>query len=498
MAMAHGSLLLSRNMPKISLVKIFVVFLSLAHIYRVRYLSPGLRNLYTFARIAEDATLHETIFTNSSQEAELPETLIARESIVTPQLSPNNIGKYVTHEEAVFEYKRKVNATHRNAQRCVARRKNAYPKSMASINVTYALDCLRLTTPNLQLHYPIDAEEHYNEIRLKMAQWAQHERHKYHTGAGYSGPWMENAFITRFETLFDEQSVQTNNTCLPDYFGPFIPLFLPWVDHWVLSKSNYPKGFIEVLRSVLRPDVPYITVSQNDQGLRGYGFKFPMESIPNVLVLSAGGYGHVPIPLIKQEEPRNNYIDVQDRTIDVSFVGSLAHAPYDARNLLHQQLMSQSTASSSNASTWTPASSTPSSVSYHYYYGNDWRTVMRHSRYSLVPRGFGRTAYHLMETLQMGLVPIYIYLDNDVPWIPYPDLFPEIGYVSTFNQSFEFVKSLQEVPIPDIEEREKRIISMRESHFSVEGTLNQIGRFMKGLKSDLRCQALPPSTTGKK
>jgi hypothetical protein len=53
---------------------------------------------------------------------------------------------------------------------------------------------------------------------------------------------------------------------------------------------------------------------------------------------------------------------------------------------------------------------------------------MADSQSSLVPRGFGRTAYHLMETLQMGLVPIYVY--DDTPWVPYADLFQDLGYVT--------------------------------------------------------------------
>ena len=38
----------------------------------------------------------------------------------------------------------------------------------------------------------------------------------------------------------------------------------------------------------------------------------------------------------------------------------------------------------------------------------EWRAVMAASRASLAPRGFGRTSYHLMETLQMGLLPVYV------------------------------------------------------------------------------------------
>jgi hypothetical protein len=376
------------------------------------------------------------------------------------------------------------------------------------INVSYALECLQRTTPNLVLQYPIDAEEHYNTIRRTMAQWAQHSQHKYHGGAGYSGPWIENHFISHYENLYDQLSVQTtNHTCLSDCFGPFIPLFLPWVDHWVNSDYRYPQGFLQTLRSVLRPHVPYITVSQNAQGLRGYPWNsFPMSSIPNVLVLSAGGYGHVPIPLIKQEEfpplrqqQHSIIMAVPNRTVDVSYVGSLTHTPYDARQVLHQQLLqslpNRTTTTNTTATTVLNVSSSPK---YQYYYGKDWRDVMRNSRYSLVPRGFGRTAYHLMETLQMGLVPIYIYLDDDVPWIPYPELFHQIGYSVTFNRTMPFLEELltRHDSFAELQQREERILELRDSHFSINGTLHQIGLFMKGMKNDLQCQQLPTTATG--
>jgi hypothetical protein len=162
----------------------------------------------------------------------------------------------------------------------------------------------------------------------------------------------------------------------------------------------------------------------------------------------------------------------------MSYVGSLKNAPNDTRKLLHEQLQNES------------------SISYQYYYGNDWRHVMSNSRYSLVPRGFGRTAYHLMETLQMGLVPIYIYLDNDIPWIPYKDLFHQVGYSTTFNRTVQLVKVLKRGSLKELQQREKQILSLRQSHFSINGTLHQIGYFMKGTDNDLRCQPLPKTAIG--
>merc|ERR1711879_575826 len=102
-----------------------------------------------------------------------------------------------------------------------------------------------------------------------------------------------------------------HGTSLSDLFGPYIPIFMPWVDIWVLNPTNryhYPAGMMEALKRVLRPGVPYITVSQNDHGLLARS-SIKMADIPNVLVLSAGGYGHVPVPLLMRlEAPRISLI----------------------------------------------------------------------------------------------------------------------------------------------------------------------------------------------
>merc|ERR1712226_573010 len=58
--------------------------------------------------------------------------------------------------------------------------------------------------------------------------------------------------------------------------------------------------------------------------------------------------------------------------------------------------------------------------------GDDWKNIMANSRVSLCPRGFGRTAYHVVETIHMGLIPIYIF--TDIAWMPYPELFESIGF----------------------------------------------------------------------
>lgn len=120
--------------------------------------------------------------------------------------------------------------------------------------------------------------------------------HTPNVGAGFSGPWIENWWITTFSANYT--ALISRDTPLSATFGAYVPLFLPWVDLWVKSgvirvegnrKVNlgaaysYPPGFVDALLSVLRPEVPYVTVSQNDEGITGKN-ELPMAKIPNVLV----------------------------------------------------------------------------------------------------------------------------------------------------------------------------------------------------------------------
>ena len=372
------------------------------------------------------------------------------------------------HRDAIDAYVEKIGRAKGEAKQCD---RSKHKK----IDLSLAYSCLNRTTPSLRLEYPEDAEEHFNEIRRAMAPWAQHTAHNKMRYAKYSGPWIENEWITYFESLYDNK---TDGTCLWDHFGPFIPLFIPIHDHWIRNRYHYPEGLLETLLSVLRPDVPYITVSQNDEGLTGKD-ELDMRTIPNVLVLSAGGYGHVPVPLFKGEEKPVNYVAVEDRTYDATYVGKLQHAPKGMRITMHEHFLTHN-----------------ESFKYKQHYGDGWRHVMADSRFSLVPRGYGRTAYHLIEALQMGLVPIYIY--SDVPWIPYRlDLFEELGFVTHIDEVDALIETLKTMTTSEIEERERRILSLRESHFSLSGAMAHIQQFLLGDgDGDLRCQRLPDTMRG--
>lgn len=210
-----------------------------------------------------------------------------------------------------------------------------------------------------------------------------------------------------------------------------------------------------------------------------------MNHFPNILVLSAGGVGHVPIPLLKQlEEKMNQEKKISKRTNLLSFAGSLHTAPL--RQEMHNYLTTIDPSRINNGSNVTQ--------SYKYYKGEKWRDVMLSSQLSMCPRGFGRSSFRLTETIQMGLIPVYIY--SDVAWVPYADLFSQIGFTSDIKSIGQLTDKLLQIPVGQLEKMEERIATLIKSHFCPEGILHQIGLFMIGRDNDLRCQALPDTIRG--
>mmetsp|Transcript_27170 Transcript_27170/g.76402 ORF Transcript_27170/g.76402 Transcript_27170/m.76402 type:complete len:652 (-) Transcript_27170:71-2026(-) len=468
-----------------------------------------------------------------------------------------------------------------------------------------AFECLRKTTTNFQrntsLVYPIhDAHAHFNQIRTVMSKWGQHEEHHPHVAANYSGPWVENEFITYFETMYDDRIAQANVSsspsssssifCMHEIFGPYIPIFIPWTDHWVHNGMKYPEELWTVLRTFLRPTVPYIVVVQNAEGLLSRVERYSMFRIPNVLVLSSGGFGHVPIPLLKQPEAAFMYasqeasantdndnaksdrnqnsngsgasastiaqrpqrIQPHQRTYLTSYVGSRSHAPRNQRQRMISQLSQLSydkpkLGSRAVVNGTTTAAATAININsirpFAYMYGSLWRKFMSKSCFSFCPRGYGRTSYHVVETWQMGLIPIHVY--SDIPWIPYRDLVQreQLAVVLSFKRVRRWVEEVRkfwnqelelyatgsiagsendaETALPmqlprtqdsaqgeliftaseliwsfeRIQKVEARILELRDTHFTAAGVMKQIEKFMlTGERdSDLRCQALPNS-----
>jgi len=166
------------------------------------------------------------------------------------------------------------------------------------------------TTPLDEWVFPVDAETHYQDILELTKPLRNIPVHSYN---GYPGPWIENLFISRF---IDRPL---------SYFRGMIPLFIQFVDIHMLDRMNSTnvhvpkyKDLIQSLVKILRDDCIYVTVSQDDQGIT----QRLHQLRPNILVLSAGGYGHIPIPLIKGELPYQSPRSFHNFSLDISFLGN--------------------------------------------------------------------------------------------------------------------------------------------------------------------------------
>ena len=200
---------------------------------------------------------------------------------------------------------------------------------------------------------------------------------------------------------------------------------------------------------------------------------------PNILVLSAGGYGHIPIPLIKGDiryVPPPPLLSTSDGfstniprrrfPVDISFAGQIR--PRLSRHLMlqevtmlcmHRKLRCKKFGQSPN-----------------------WKLEMNLSAVSLAPRGFGRTSYKYVEIIQMGRIPAYMF--DDIPWIPYEGT--EIGlrkfgfqgqFRHTIPQMTRDIVNLLRNPL--LQQSYLDTVKRVRFHYTYEGVIKQIELFLK-------------------
>ena len=245
--------------------------------------------------------------------------------------------------------------------------------------------------------FPHDAQEHYDELKKATEKFRNAPVHEY---SNYEGPWIENLFIQKF---MDKPL---------SYFRGMIPLFVQWIDTQILRGPHF-NNIHEELNHLLRPGVIYLAVSQGDVGLGMIG-----AAHPNILVLSAGGYGHVPLPLVKSEVPHSPHVHhagvlnltvvedgkkvvAQEYRQDIGFFGTM-----NQQNSGRQEIL-EKIANAANKLNMT----------HKYDLTSNWQKEMGASKFNLCPRGYGRSSFRFAESIQIGRLPVFLW--DDVPWIPY-------------------------------------------------------------------------------
>ena len=235
-------------------------------------------------------------------------------------------------------------------------------KKIAAITYTKIAPCLESAWMLADHHekrpwqFPDDAQEHFEEI-LKVTE--QFRRISVHEYAGYEGPWIENMFIAKFLDV-----------PLYKYRG-VIPIFVQWIDSQILRGRLFG-NIMNELTKILRPNVIYLAVSQGDVGLGMIG-----RALPNILVMSAGGYGHMVIPLIKGEldlfPPRENFVH------DVGFFGNTRQPPRPTMLPEMEQIAGAL------------------GLRFKLGQGPTWLQDMNETKFNLAPRGYGRSSFRFAE-----------------------------------------------------------------------------------------------------
>jgi len=246
------------------------------------------------------------------------------------------------------------------------------------------------------------------------------------------------------------------------------------MNHTIPSWSTYHTEISKLLRT----DCLYVTVSQDAQGI------FELSRLnPNILILSSGGNGHIPIPLLKSLLPYVPY--PTERFLfkyDVGFYGSQRSQRAMTIPTIELKLKERR-------------------VKYKIGKSEHWQKDMASTKFNLCPCGFGRTSYRLAETIQIGRIPVYLY--GDVPWIPYQGTNISIEH-------FGFIRSVTEINDlagwivywnrneEDIIQRLERIKQVRE-HYTYDGVLKQIHLFFSDPLGphggQLRCVTVPKTDT---
>jgi hypothetical protein len=217
---------------------------------------------------------------------------------------------------------------------------------------------------------------------------------------------------------------------------------------------------------------------------------------PNMLVLSAGGFGHVPLPLVKGEIDYVPLPDIENTELssksrnssnawltDIVFIGNFVQGP--RLNMLEQISIEARRARM------------PTKVLRRH---PEWKSVMSSARFNLAPRGYGRTSFRFAEIIQMGRVPVYLW--DDVPWIPYAGTSIRIEFFGLRNLAEKhmpqgLVRRLYDLKVNKRETYSKLLQAVKEvRHFyTYKGVMEQIEHFMAD-PFDIRGKGTKTGTAG--
>jgi hypothetical protein len=326
-----------------------------------------------------------------------------------------------------------------------------------------AISCMNLVeSPSHFCHSDNQRIGHFRELSVQINMIVDYYRH---CTVGFRR-WCWAGVCT--ETLEDIWASFAN--CTMSMFGPFLPLVVPWNRLWGYPAIHAP-CYQDALADIwffLRSDFLYVTISQNSQGIEGISY-FPVPVPRNILVLSSGGKGHIPVLLWLKEFTPVQFAIAENYTYDLVFMGNLAS--HWTRKVLTVRMLTRLHDRA------------------YVSVGKDWPRIYNQSKFILCPRGFGRNSYRLGEVLQMGMLPVFVY--NDFIWLPYygPLNWSEFAIITRYDKFGHYLDRIANTSPNDARRMRVRIRELFPTHFSPQAVWRHIFAFLDGgfRASDLRC-----------
>ena len=341
------------------------------------------------------------------------------------------------------------------------------PNPFGRQRIQFALDCLGKSFVHLNRTFLESVTDAEYLIAYERARKLTHYLRGNHIfmfkHGGYGGPWVEEHWMNEAKRI------------PPLAFKPLIPLFINWQNY--MQQHDRSADLWETLELVVDPRFPYVTVNQHDCGNDRL-----TNTYPNVIVLSSGGYGHVPIPLIRGERPAPRaapkHVSLPwssprgPRSLDVFWKGQVPGFWHRAQALHFLRAHFNVTEGSTG----------------------DYEKSLTECAFGFAGRGHGRTSFRLVELLQSHTVPLYVY--DDVPWLPYS---PTLNW-----STFALVYSMKQLPamgmrLKALQDNPRALGKMqdtlqryRDSHFTYKGLMRHMRLLLtEPPRSDLVCSRLP-------
>ena len=254
--------------------------------------------------------------------------------------------------------------------------------------------------------------------------------------------------LTYFEKYFF-RFMDSNNELIKSYDN-YIPVY--WTE--MQNSKSYNKEKLQQLIDELPKDKQYYTVVQHDDGITDI-------ILPdNVVVFGMGGVGNINLPLTYDNPELFDIYKNQEKSVFCSFVGSLTNS---CRRIMVKSLHQKSDVILITDN-WTNNIADEKQKLYI--------NVMSRSRFTLAPRGYGKTSFRLYEALNLNSIPVYIYDDCFLPYCEIIDWSKMIVlvHISEIDRLYETLKQITDEKISDMLAYYKQYQQL----FTYEGMANYV------------------------